>query len=124
MNVLLWILQSGLALLLLSGGGYKVASRHALANDVGALPSSAWAALGVLEVVAGLLLVVPAATNWLPGLTPLAAIVVAVESVFLSAVYARKSTALSASNPLVWSATMALVAALVAYGRTVLVPFA
>lgn len=122
MNVLLWILQGALALLLVSGGGYKVASRDELAKGVGALPSGGWAALGVLEVVAGLLLIVPAAWTGLPGLAPLAAVVVAVESAFLSAVYARKSTAPSASNPLVWSAAMALVAAFVAYGRYVLQP--
>ena len=122
MNVLLWILQGGLALLLLTGGAYKLFASKELVKDVGVLPSGAWGAFGVVEIVAALLLIVPAATGWQPGLTALAAVVVAVESLVLSAVYASKSRALSASNPLLWSAALVLVAAFVAYGRTAISP--
>ncbi len=122
MNVLLWILQSVLALLLLSGGAYKVSSGAQLAKDVRALSRGAWAAFGAFEIVAGILLIVPAALGWLPSLTALAAVAVAVESLVLSLIYARASRTLSASNPLLWSAMMGLVAAFVAYGRYVLSP--
>lgn len=124
MNVFLWILQGVLALLLLSGGAYKVFTRDELAKQFAALSRGAWGALGVLEVVGGVLLIVPAALSWLPLLTPVAATVIAVESLVLAVVYARASRAVSASNPLVYAVVMGLVAALVAYGRFVLVPLA
>jgi hypothetical protein len=122
MSVLLWILQAVLALLLLSGGAYKLSAGAQLAKDVGALSRGAWAAFGAFEIVGAILLIVPAALSWMPGLTALAAVAVAVESLVLSLIYARTSRSLTASNPLLWSAMMGLIAAFVAYGRYVLSP--
>src|SRR5947207_2278074 len=73
MNVLLWVLQIGLALLYLAGGAYKTFKFDELANQMHALPRSGWRALGVLEMVGAVLLIVPAAARWMPVLTPLAA---------------------------------------------------
>jgi hypothetical protein len=123
MNVLLWILQIPLALLCLAGGAYKVFMFDQVANEVwfGALPRGGWAALGVFEMVCGVLLIVPAA-NWMRSLTPVAATALAVEALALAAVYARYSRQLTATNPLVWSLVMGLLAAVVAYGRYALRP--
>jgi hypothetical protein len=117
MNVLLWVLQGLLALLCLSGGAYKVFAFDELASQMRALSHGGWRALGVVEMVCGVLLIVPAAANWLPVLTPLAAAVLAVEALALAGVYARYSLKLAAKNPLVWSVVIALLAAFVAYGR-------
>jgi hypothetical protein len=117
MNILLWILQSLLALLLISGGGYKAAGANALHKQFPALPSGAWRMIGLLEVVGGLLLVLPWALDWMPHLTSLAALVLCLEALGLSLVYARKSLALSAQNPLTFSVPMAVMLAIVAYGR-------
>jgi hypothetical protein len=117
MNILLWILQIVLALLCLSGGAYKAFKFDELANQMRALSHGAWRTLGVLEMVCGILLVVPAATHWMPILTPLAAAALTLECLFLAGVYARYSRKLTAANPLVWSVVMALMAAFVAYGR-------
>jgi len=68
-------------------------------------------------MVGAILLVVPAATKWLPTLTPLAAAVLAVETLSLGGLQARYSRAIPA-----WSAGMGLVAAFVAYGRFALGP--
>jgi hypothetical protein len=124
MNVLLWIFQSALALLCLAGGAYKVFAFDQVANEVwySALPRGAWSALGVLEMSCGVLLVVPAATKWMPYLTPLAAAVLAVETLALAGLYGRYSLKLSFTNPLVWAVAMALLAAFVAYGRQSLKP--
>lgn len=122
MNVLLWVLQAVLALLLLSGGAFKVSAGAKLAKDVGALSRAAWAAFGALEVAGAILLIAPAALGWIPGLTALAAGAVAIESLILSVIYARTSRALTASNPLLWSAMMGLIATFVAYGRYALSP--
>ncbi len=89
---------------------------------MGALARGGWGALGVFEMLCAVLLVVPAATNWMPVLTPLAAAALAVESLALAGLYARYSLELTATNPLVWVVLMGLMAAFVAYGRYALRP--
>lgn len=122
MNVLLWVLQAVLALLYLSGGAYKIFSFDELAKQMTALPRAGWSVLGAIEIAGAILLIVPAATKWMPGLTPLAAAVLALEALGLAALYARHSLQLAASNPMVWALTMGLLAAFVAYGRYALRP--
>ena len=122
MSILLWSLQVALALLCLSGGAYKAFRPDDLARPMPALARGGWRALGMLEVLCGILLVFPAAAKWMPTLTPLAATVLALESLALSGLYARYSLRLTAANPLVWSVVMGLMAAFVAYGRYALRP--
>ena len=122
MNILLWVLQVALAFLYLSGGAYKVFKFGELANQMRALPHGGWRALGVLEMVGAVLLIAPAAAKWMPVLTPLAAAVLALETLALAALYARYSLKLAATNPMVWAAVMGLLAVFVAYGRYVLSP--
>ena len=122
MNILLWVLQLALALLCLSGGAYKAFKFDELAKQMSALSRGGWRALGVFEMVCGILLIVPAAAKWMPVLTTLAAAALALEALALSGVYARYSRRLTAANPLVWSAAMGLMAIFVAYGRYALWP--
>ena len=68
-------------------------------------------------MVCGVLLVVPAATKWMPVLTPLAAAALALESLGLAGMYGRYSLNVTATNPLVWVVLMALMATFVAFGR-------
>jgi putative oxidoreductase len=119
MKVLLWILQAALALLSLAGGAYKVFSFDELAKmpATGALSRGEWGALGVFEMLCGILLIVPAITKWKPGLAPFAAAALALESLALAVVYARYSLSLTATNPLVWVVAMAVMAVFVACGR-------
>jgi uncharacterized membrane protein YphA (DoxX/SURF4 family) len=117
MNVLLWVLQIALAFLYLSGGAYKVFKFDALANHLRALPRGGWRALGVLEMVGAVLVVIP-------PVTPLAAAALALETLALAGLYARYSLKLAATNPMVWAAVMGLLAAFVAYGRYALRPLA
>lgn len=124
MNVFLWILQGALALFYLAGGGFKMANPSDVAKQIPALPEAGWRLLGAVEVLGGLALVVPAALGWAPSLTPLAATVLAIETLGLAALYARYSLKMTAANPLVYAAVMGLVVAFVAYGRYALVPLA
>ncbi len=117
MNTMLWVLQALLALLLVAGGGYKAMSAADLATQFPALSLVLWRILGIVELMGGLLLVVPGAMRWMPALTPIAAAILCVEAFAISLVYARVSTRLSAENPLVWSVAMVLLLAIVAYGR-------
>ena len=119
MNVLLWIVQVVLAALCVSGGSFKVFRYAELAQvpAAGVLPQAAWIILGVFEIVCGILLIVPMALRWKPILTPAAAAALALENLILAMLFAQYSVGLTAENPLVWVAAMALLAAFVAYGR-------
>jgi len=122
MNLFLWVLQVAVALLYLAGGGFKTVNPDDVAKQITALPRGGWRAVGVFEVLGAVLLIVPAAANWMPMLTPLAAAALALETLALAAVYARFSLKLAATNPLVYAVPMALMAAFVAYGRFSLSP--
>jgi len=122
MNTLLWILQAALAFLYLSGGAYKTFKFEELAQQMGTLSHGTWRALGVLEMLGGVLLVLPALAKWMPELTPVAAGVLALETLALAGLYARQSLKLAAANPMVWAVVMGLLAAFVAYGRYALAP--
>jgi hypothetical protein len=126
MNILLWVLQIALALFSLAGGAYKNFQYAELAKTpaAAALSRGSWGAIGVFEMSCAVLLIVPAATKWMPVLTPLAATALALESVALGVLFARYSLKLTAENPLVWVVGMGLVAAFVAYGRYALTPLA
>jgi hypothetical protein len=122
MNILLWIMQSALAFLYLSGGAYKFFKFEDVASQAPMLSHAAWRGLGALEVVGALLLIIPAATKWMPQLTPIAAGVLALETLTLAAFFAQNSLKLAASNPLVWAAVMGVLVAFVAYGRFAISP--
>ncbi len=122
MNILLWVLQAVLGLLYAAGGYYKAFKFEELASQFTAIPHGGWRALGVIEMVGAVLLIVPAAAKWMPGLTPIAAGVLAIETLLISGVYARQSVKLTAENPLIWSVVMLLLVAFVAYGRYAIRP--
>lgn len=115
MNVLLWVLQILAALLYGSSGVMKVFMFDEISAEVpsfGALPREVWAALGIIELVCTVGLVVPAALRQ-PRLTGLAAAVLATESlVFIGVHVAYREAA-----PIVMSGVLGLVMAFVAYGR-------
>lgn len=117
MNILLWVVQAVLAFLYLAGGGFKIGNPDDVAKQARTFARGAWRFIGALEVVGAILLIVPLAAGWMPVLTPIAAAVLALETFFLAAVYARVSTKLVASNPLVYAVPMGVLALLVALGR-------
>ncbi len=121
MNILLWILQVLAALLYGSSGVMKVFMFKKISHDVasfGALPREAWMALGILELICTIGLIVPAAFHWRPNLTVLAAILLAIESLVFVWVHVKYHE----MTPLILSAVLGLIMAFVAYGRVVLRP--
>ena len=75
MNILLWVLQILAALLYGASGVMKVFLFDKASEGVpsfGALPPEAWKALGILELVCMVGLIVPAAFHWQPELTVIA----------------------------------------------------
>jgi len=123
MNVLLWALQSLAALLYAASGFMKVFRFEAIRTQVpsfAALPREAWQALGLLELLCTVGLIVPAALRWRPSLTVLAASALALESLVFIWVHVRYREIPS----IVMSAVLGLLMAFVAYGRMVLKPIA
>ena len=92
MNLLLWVLQVLAALLYGESGVMKVFMLDKVSEQVpsfGALPREAWMALGILELVCTVGLIVPAAFHWQPALTAVAATVLTIESLVFVWVHAK-----------------------------------
>ena len=121
MNILLWVLQVLAALVYAASGVMKVFMFDKISQDVpsfGALPREAWTALGILELVCTIGLIVPAAFHWRPHLTILAATLLAIESLMFVWVHVKYHE----MTPLILSGVLGLLMAFVAYGRMVLRP--
>ncbi len=121
MNILLWVFQVLAALLYGASGVMKVFMFDKISGDVpsfGALPRAAWTALGILELVCVVGLIVPAAFGWRPALTVAAATVLAIESLVFIWVHANYREI----GSIILSAVLGLLVAFIAYGRLVLSP--
>ena len=121
MNILLWVLQVLAALLFGASGVMKVFLFDKVSADVpsfGALPRNAWMALGILELVCTVGLIVPSALHWQPALTGVAATVLAMETLLFIWVHAKYREI----PPIVFSVVLGLLMAFIAYGRIVLQP--
>jgi hypothetical protein len=82
------------------------------------LPREAWTALGILELVCTVGLIVPAAFHWKPALTVVAATVLAIESLVFVGVHVKYREI----APIILSGVLGLLMAFIAYGRMVLKP--
>ena len=121
MNILLWILQVLAALLYGASGVMKVFMFDEISADVqsfGALPREAWMALGILELVCAIGLIVPAAFHWKPVLTVVAATVLAIESLVFIWVHVQYREI----PPIILCSVLGLLMAFIAYGRARLKP--
>jgi hypothetical protein len=121
MNILLWVLQVLAALPYGASGVMKVFMFDKVSKGVpsfGALPRQAWMALGILELVCMVGLIVPAAFHWRPALTVLAAAVLAIESLVFIRVHVKYREIPS----IIMSGVLGLLMAFIAYGRMVLNP--
>jgi hypothetical protein len=123
MNILLWILQCLAALVYGASGIMKTFMFDKVSVDVpsfGALPKKAWIALGVLELVCVLGLILPSMLRWHPRLTVVAATILALESLLFVWVHVKYQEA----GPMVMVTVLGLLMAFIAYGRAVLKPIA
>src|SRR4051812_32889608 len=121
MNIFLWVLQVLAALLYTASGVMKVFMLEKVSQDVpsfAALPRQAWMALGILELVCVVGLIVPSAFRWRPTLTVVAAMVLAIETLVFVGVHVKYREI----TPIIFSAVLGLLMAFIAYGRMVLKP--
>jgi hypothetical protein len=82
------------------------------------LPRQVWTALGIIEVVCAVGLIVPAALHWKPSLTVVAAAVLAIESLVFIWVHVQYREFPS----IIMSAVLGFVMAFIVYGRMILKP--
>jgi uncharacterized membrane protein YphA (DoxX/SURF4 family) len=121
MHVALWVLQGVTALLFAASGGMKVFMFDKISAEVpsfGALPREAWLALGVIELICVVGLIIPGLIDWQPRLTVLAAAVLAVESLVFVWVHVQYREV----GPIIMSGALGLVMVFIAYGRAVVSP--
>ena len=121
MNILLWVLQILAALLYTASGVMKLFMFDKISADVpsfGALPRQAWMALGIVELLCVVGLIVPAAFRWNPWLTVLAATVLALESLLFIWVHVQYREI----TPIIISGVLGLLMAFIACGRMFLTP--
>ena len=121
MNILLWVLQVLAALVYGASGVMKVFMFDKVSKDVpsfAALPRSAWMALGIVELICTVGLIIPAAFHWRPSLTVVAATVLAIESLVFIGVHVKYREI----APIVMCSVLGLLMAFIAYGRMVLKP--
>lgn len=124
-NLLLWIGQALLALAF-AGVGYGHAFRF---DQMSTGASMGWMAavgrdqmriIGILEILGAIGLILPAATNILPWLTPVAATSIAVLMAFAIVLHARRS---GEGRNIVGNLILGVFAVAIAYGRFVIAPF-
>jgi uncharacterized membrane protein YphA (DoxX/SURF4 family) len=123
MNILLWVLQILAALLYGSSGVMKVFLFDKVSKDVpsfGAMPRPAWTALGILELLCTLGLLLPDALPWHPVLTVASAAILSLESLIFIWVHSQYKEA----APIAMSAVLGLLMAFLVYGRLILQPIA
>ena len=121
MHTLLWVLQVLTAFLYTASGVMKAFMLDTVREGVqsfDALPREAWIALGVVELVCAVGLIVPATLRWQPRLTVVAATVLALETLVFVGVHLKYDEI----GPLIMSGALGLVMAFIAYGRAVLRP--
>ncbi|MEO8479055.1 MAG: DoxX family protein [Gemmatimonadota bacterium] len=121
MNMLLWVLQALAALLYAASGIMKVFMFDKISGDVpsfGALPREAWLALGIIELVCVVGLIVPSASHWRPTLTVVAAAILAIESLVFIGVHLTYHE----MGSVVMSIVLGVLMAFMAYGRMFLAP--
>lgn len=120
MNILLWVLQVLLALHTVMGAVWKYSNTEQTVPSLSAIPHGAWLALGVVELLCGLGLVLPAFKKRLGILVPIAAVCIAAEMLLFSGVDIFSGEA-SYGHVAYWLVVAAL-CALIAYGRYALKP--
>ncbi len=114
MNILLWVLQVLLALYYAMGGSWML--KNIPAGWLKIMPRPVWMAIGFLQILLALGLVLPGLFGK-TLLIPIAAIGVAAETLFVAALTRPKF------QGLLWVLIPALLSLFVAYGRMTPKPF-
>jgi DoxX-like family len=119
-NLLLWVLQILLALHTAIGAVWKFSNSEQAVPTLKAIPHGVWLAMGVLELLLSLALILPAISKPLAILAPIAAACIAAEMLIFSGLQIRSGD--TNYGPMIYWLVVAAVCAFIAYGRFVLKP--
>lgn len=126
MKVALWVVQVVLAIAFLMAGGMKLVNSKEALIEAGQgwaedLPEGVVRAIGVVEVLGALGLILPAVTRVLPWLVPLAAAGLVLDMIGAALTHISRGEIVPM---VVVNVVLALLAAFVAYGRFRVAPVA
>lgn len=121
MNIVLWILQTLLALHTAIGAVWKFSNSEQAVPSLSAIPHGIWLSLSVVEIACAAGLVVPALYKPLAVLAPVAAVLIAAEMLLFCGLHIASGDA--NYGPMIYWLVVAAICAFIAYGRFVLQPF-
>lgn len=121
MNIFLWVLQVPLALHTAMGAVWKFSNSEQSVPSLNAIPHGAWLAMGVVELLVGVGLILPAFNRPLAILAPIAAAFITAEMLLFSGVHIFSGH--RDYGPVIYWLVVAAISAFIAYGRFVLEPF-
>src|SRR6266581_5339267 len=93
MNILLWVLQSLLALHTVIGAVWYFSNSEQTVPSLKAIPHGVWLAMSVFELLCSLALILPALNKSLGILAPIAAACIAAEMLFFCVVHVYSGSA-------------------------------
>ena len=120
MNILLWILQILLALHTVMGALWKFSNSEQTVPSLKAIPHRVWLGMSVFEILCSLGLILPALSDSLAILAPIAAACIAAEMLLFSGLHFRSGD--PSYGPVIYWLVVAALGAFVAFGRLVLQP--
>ncbi len=120
MNDFLWTVQTLLAVHTVMGAVWKFSNSAQTVPSLKAIPHELWLAIGVVELLCALGLIVPVFKKSLGILAPIAATCIAAEMLFFCGLHFYPGDA-NYSHPIYWL-IVAGICAFVAYGRFALEP--
>ena len=120
MNILLWVLQIGLALHTVMGAVWKFSNSEQTVPSLKAIPHGVWLTMSVFELLCSLGLILPAFHESLAILAPIAAACIAAEMLLFSGLHMYSGEA--NYGPMIYWLVVAAICAFIAYGRFVLKP--
>ncbi len=121
MNILLWVFQILLALHTAMGAVWKFSNSEQAVPSLKAIPHGVWMGLSVFELLCSLALLIPALSQPLAVLAPIAALSIAGEMLIFSGVHLYSGDA-NHGHMIYWLVVAAF-CGFIAYGRLVLKPF-
>jgi hypothetical protein len=120
MNILLWILQIVMALHTAMGAVWKFSNSEQTVPSLKAIPHKVWRAMSVFELICSVCLILPALSESLAILAPIAAACIAVEMLLFCALHLRSVE--KKHGEMIYWLVVAAICAFIAYGRFVLRP--
>jgi uncharacterized membrane protein len=121
MNILLWVLQVLLAVHTAVGAVWKFSNSEQTVPSLNAIPHRAWLAMGLIELLFSLGLILPAFNKSLGILAPVAALCIAAEMLLFCVLHIYSGDA--NYGPMIYWLVVAAICAFIAYGRFMLRPF-